>query len=70
MDLKNDDEMEVIHEEIYDEEKGVIGKSVKGKLHTIYLKFENIDYLNEWMTSDKRTRLINMSCNLYWLSQT
>ena len=58
VDLKNDDEMEVIHEEIYDEEQGVIGKSVKGKLHTIYLTFENIDYLNQWMISDRRTRLI------------
>jgi len=39
----------------YDEE---LGMSISGQLHRIYITFENIEYLNEWMTSNKRRKLI------------
>ncbi|KAL7538418.1 hypothetical protein ACHAXR_009315 [Thalassiosira sp. AJA248-18] len=47
---------EFTHEaDIYDEG---LGKSISRQLHMIYMTFENVDYLNEWMTSRQRQKLI------------
>ena len=59
MDLRRSEIEITMHGEVFDEEIGqTINQSVNGILHTICLTFENLESLNEWMTSNKRQKLI------------
>ena len=44
----------------FDEERGDSGEIAEGgtKLHVVYLTFESVDRLNDWMSSSRRRRLI------------
>lgn len=50
----------IVHEDTFDLEEGDASesRSTDGRLHMIYLTFENVDYLNEWMSSSKRRKLV------------